>query len=232
LKKAGKKVIVALYSGCAVLIDEWKEFADAVIMNYYSGCEGGTALANLLCGDVNFSGKLPFTIAKTEDDYPGIIGIGQKPYIIEYGYYHGYTKLDKEGKIPAYSFGYGLSYTTFTIDPFTVEQTDNTIIVKTTVKNTGNRFGAEVVQVYFGSMGADDDRPVKLLKGFKRIELSPSEEKPVEITVGKDELRFYKNGEWVLDAAYSIFVGNHSRDTRLPVIKTELESINTLFLKG
>lgn len=98
LKKAGKKVVVCLFSGGAVLIDEWKEYADAVIMHYYGGCEGGTALANLLSGEVNFSGKLPFTVAQREEDYPDFRYIGQKPYEIDYGYYHGYTKLDKEGK--------------------------------------------------------------------------------------------------------------------------------------
>lgn len=215
LKDAGKKIIVALYSGCAILVDEWKEYADAIIMNYYSGCEGGTALANLLCGKANFSGKLPFTVARHEDDYPPIIGIGDKPYIIEYGYYHGYTKLDKEGKSPAYPFGYGLSYTSFEITPFTVEDSGDVLTIKTSVRNTGVYAGAEVVQVYCGSAGAREDRPVKLLKGFKRVELKPGEEKSVEISINKDELCFYDHGKWLPDAAYHIFVGSHSRDTRL-----------------
>jgi beta-glucosidase len=219
MKDAGMKVIVVLYSGCAILIDEWKEYADAVIMNYYSGCEGGSALANLLCGDANFSGKLPFTVAKTESDYPPMIGIGDKPYTIEYGYYHGYTKLDKEGKEAAYPFGYGLSYTEFSIAPFTVGQTGESLLVKTSVKNTGGHAGAEVVQVYCGSAEADDDRPVKLLKGYKRVELNPGEEKVVTITIDKNDLRFYKNGQWVLDAAYHVYVGNHSRDFRLPSVE-------------
>ena len=222
LKKAGKKVIVVLYSGCAILVNEWKEHADAIIMNFYSGCEGGMALANLLCGKANFSGKLPFTVTKTEEDYPSIIGIGDKPYIIEYGYYHGYTKLDKENKDPAYPFGFGMSYTSFDIAPFTVEQTDDTLVIKTAVTNKGSHLGAEVVQVYCGSAGADDDRPIKLLKGFKRIELAPGEEKSLKIIINKDDLRFYKDGKWLLDAAYNIYVGNHSRDTRLSMIKVVL----------
>ncbi|MDR2785943.1 MAG: glycoside hydrolase family 3 C-terminal domain-containing protein [Treponema sp.] len=222
MKKAGKKVIVALYSGCAILIDEWKQYADAVLMNYYSGCEGGLALARLLCGEVNFSGKLPFTVARTEADYPPIIGIGSKPYIIEYGYYHGYTKLDKENKTPAYPFGYGLSYTEFEIASFTIEQTADVLVVKTAVKNTGGRSGAEVVQVYCGSIGSEEGRPIKLLKGYKRVELAPDEEKSVQITIPKDELCFYHKGGWVLDAAYNIWVGNHSRDMRLPAVKVEV----------
>lgn len=212
LKKAGKKVVACLFSGGAVLIDEWKEYADAVIMHYYGGCEGGTALANLLTGKVNFSGKLPFTVAQHEDDYPEFKYIGQKPYTIDYGYYHGYTKLDKEGKTAAYPFGYGLSYTGFHLGDADVTAKDGTVIVKTSVKNTGKMAGAEVVQVYVGSNGASngDDRPVKLLKGMKRVEVAPGETKPVEICIPAEELRFYDRGEWVLDAEYTVYVGTNS----------------------
>lgn len=214
LKKAGKKVVVCLFSGCAILVDEWKEYADAIIMHYYGGCEGGTALANLLSGKVNFSGKLPFTIAQHEDDYPEFKFIGQKPYTINYGYYHGYTKLDKEGKTAAYPFGYGLSYTTFEIANPSVADDGESLIVTTTVKNTGKVAGAEVVQVYVGSKGAvnGDDRPVKLLKGIQRVELIPGEEKSVEILINKDELRFYDRGEWILDPAYTVYVGNNCQN--------------------
>ena len=209
LKKAGKKVVVCLFSGSAVLIDEWKDYADAVIMHYYAGCEGGTALANLLTGKVNFSGKLPFTVAKHENDYPEFKYIGQHPYEITYDYYHGYTKLDKEGKAAAYPFGYGLSYTSFQLGDADVSVNDGAVTVKTTVKNTGKVSGAEVVQVYMGSNGAcnGDDRPVKQLKGMKRVEVAPGETKTVEIVIPAEELKFYDRGEWVLDAEYTVYVG-------------------------
>lgn len=210
LKKSGKKVIVVLYSGSAVLVDEWKDYADAIIMHYYGGCEDGTALANLLSGKVNFSGRLPFTVAQKEEDYPPFKYIGEKPYVIEYGYYHGYAKLDKEGKQAAYPFGYGLSYTTFETDKVEVAAAEGGVSVKAIVRNTGKATGAEVVQVYVGSKGAVDgsDRPVKQLKGFRRVELAPGEEKMVEITVPVEELRFYHNGEWVLDPMYTVYVGS------------------------
>jgi beta-glucosidase len=160
-----------------------------------------------------------------EDDYPSIKGIGNKPYIIEYGYYHGYTKIDKEGKTPAYPFGYGLSYTSFEIASFTVEDSGDVFTIKASVKNIGVHAGAEVVQVYFGSAGAVEDRPIKLLKGFKRVELKHDEQKNVEISVKKDDLRFYDNGRWVLDAAYHIYVGNHSRDTHLPPITVNIRGM-------
>lgn len=216
LKSQGKKVVVVLYSGCAIIVEEWKKYADAIIMNYYSGCEGGTALANLLCGDKNFSGRLPFTVAKDEKDYPPIIGIGDKPYYIEYGYYHGYTKLDKEQVEPAYPFGYGLSYTSFEISADGTAESADAFTVTARVKNTGAVSGAEVVQVYAASLGAADgaDRPVKLLKGFARVELAPNEEKTVQIEIPKEELRFWTPGGWVLDEAYRFFVGNNERNVK------------------
>lgn len=210
LKQAGKKVVVCLFSGSAVLIDEWKDYADAVIMHYYGGCEGGTALANLLSGKVNFSGKLPFTVARHEDDYPEFKYIGQHPYTIDYGYYHGYMKLDKEGKSAAYPFGYGLSYTSFEISRAKVSEVEDYLDVTAIVKNTGKVAGAEVVQVYAGSKGCSgDDRPVKQLKGFRRVSLKPGEETAVNIRIPKEDLMFWTPNGWVLDNAYTVYVGTN-----------------------
>ena len=216
LKAEGKKVVAVLYSGCAILTDDWKEYADAIIMNYYSGCEGGTALANLLSGDRNFSGKLPFTVAKDEKDYPHMIGIGEKPYEIEYGYYHGYMKMEKEGVEPAYPFGYGLSYTSFEIGSVSVRESETDFTVTATVRNTGDRDGAEVVQVYAGSNGAMDgaDRPVKLLRGFKRVEVASGGSAEVTITIPKDELKFWTPEGWILDEGYTFYVGSDSASAK------------------
>ncbi len=214
MKDAGKKVIVVLFSGCAILVEGWKGFADAIIMNYYSGDEGGTALANILSGRANPSGKLPFTVARDEADYPPFLEIGQKPYEIEYGYYHGYTLFDKQGIQPAYPFGFGLSYTTFAIDNLQVVDEGGAIRVRVDVENRGDRDGAEVVQVYVGSNGADQDRPVKLLKGYRRVALKAGEKKDISIQVNKEDLRFYNpdTTQWVLDQAYTLYVGNSSAD--------------------
>jgi beta-glucosidase len=214
LKNAGKKVVVVLFGGCAIIAEEWKEYADAILMNFYSGVEGGNALANILCGKVNPGGKLPFTVARDEADYPPFLAIGQRPYEIEYGYYHGYTLFDKKGVAPAYPFGFGLSYTTFSIGNPNVADEGNVIRVSVDVKNTGPLDGAEVVQVYAGSDGADQDRPVKLLKGFQRVELKAGEAKNVSIQVDKNDLKFYnpETTQWVLDKAYTLYVGNSSQD--------------------
>ncbi|MEJ2605173.1 MAG: glycoside hydrolase family 3 C-terminal domain-containing protein [Anaerolineales bacterium] len=214
MKETGKKVVVVLFGGCAIIVEEWKESADAIIMNYYSGEQGGTALANILSGRVDPSGKLPFTIARDETDYPPFLEIGQKPYEIEYGYYHGYTLFDKEGIRPAFPFGFGLSYTTFAIDNLKAVDEGDVIRVSVEVENSGDREGAEVVQVYAGSNGADRDRPVKLLKGYRRVVLKAGEKKKIAICVKKEDLRFYNpdTTQWVLGEAYTFYVGNSSAD--------------------
>ncbi len=214
MKETGKKVVVVLFGGCAIIVEEWKESADAIIMNYYSGEQGGPALANVLSGRVNPSGKLPFSVARDEADYPPFLEIGQKPYEIEYGYYHGYMLFDKEGIRPAFPFGFGLSYTTFAIDNLKAVDEGDVIRVSVEVENSGDREGAEVVQVYAGSNGADRDRPVKLLKGYRRVVLKAGENKKIAICVKKEDLRFYNpdTTQWVLDEAYTFYVGNSSAD--------------------
>ncbi|MBR4470527.1 MAG: glycoside hydrolase family 3 C-terminal domain-containing protein [Erysipelotrichaceae bacterium] len=222
LKKAGKKTIVCLYSGSAILCDEWKEYADAIIMYYYGGCEGGTALANLLSGDKNFSGKIPFTVAQKEEDYPEFKYIGDKPYVIDYGYYHGYSKLDKENKKAAYPFGYGLSYTDFELNDISFKDQGDAFEAKVKVRNIGDRDGAQVVQVYLGSENKEIDRPVKLLKGFKRVELKAKEEKEISININKDELKFYDEGRWVLDKRYKAYVGTDCEDASKRVFSLDM----------
>ncbi len=152
---------------------------------------------------MNFSGKLPFTVARTEEEYPPIIGIGDKPYVIEYGYYHGYTLFDKEKRSVAYPFGYGLSYTEFQIGDFDIKLHDEVVKISTSVKNIGKFAGADVIQVYFGSNDLEKERPVKLLKGFNRVELQPGEEKTVEIIVEFQELKFY-SPKW-LDTGFLVY---------------------------
>jgi beta-glucosidase len=212
LKEAGKKVIVCLIAGGAVLTSEWKDSADAILMMYYSGLEGGNALADILCGEVNPGGKLPFTVAKRQQDYPKFMEFADRPYEIDYGYYHGYTLFDKEKTEPEYPFGFGLSYTAFEIKDIKLQQSEGRITVSARVKNTGSVKGSEVVQVYAGSEETGKERPVKLLKGFKRVELKPGEEKQVDIPIETDDLKFYdpENKEWELDKSYNIYVGNDS----------------------
>lgn len=217
MKQKGKKVIVVLYSGSAIITQEWKEYADAIIMNHYSGCRGAVALAQLLAGEAEFTGRLPYTVAVNEEDYPPIIGIGQKPYVIEYGYYHGYALFDKTKKPVEYPFGYGLSYSSYEIsDPKVTMESDGgdgrKIAVDVTVKNTGKMDGAQVVFVFAGSNRTDVDRPHKQLKGFARVELAAGEEKRITIPVSVDDLKFYDDKRWELDPSYTFYVGSDAAD--------------------
>ena len=215
LKQAGKQVVVSLLSGSVILTEEFQDDADAILMSFYGGYHAGTALANILSGAVNPSGKMPFTVAKNAEDYPQFRFIGEKPYEIQYGPYHGYTLFDKQGITPRYPFGFGLSYTDFEIKPMSVEDGAECVVVSACVKNVGSVAGAEVVQVYVGSDDTVQERPVKLLRGYEKVFLRPQEEKTVSIRIDKNSLRFYDpdKKEWQLDGAYSVYIGNSSANT-------------------
>ncbi|MBQ7957029.1 MAG: glycoside hydrolase family 3 C-terminal domain-containing protein [Clostridia bacterium] len=212
LSKLGKKLIVNIMGGSAYVIKEWIDCADSIVMSFYSGIEGGNALADVLSGDVNPGGKLPFTIAENEKDYPSFLHIGSEEKNIDYGYYHGYTLFDKKNIKPHFAFGYGLSYTDFEVENPVCEVEGNEITVCADVVNKGDFCGDEVIQVYVSSKNTETDRPVKLLKGFKRVKVEKGGKVTAEIKVETDDIRFYnpENGEWSLDKEYEIFVGNSS----------------------
>ena len=203
--------VVSIVGSSAILIDEWEKDVPAIIFSFYSGMEGGTVLADILFGDTCPSGKLPYTVAYHEDDYPYFDPDCTE---IEYGYYHGYCKMDKEGIDVLYPYGYGLSYTTFSISSPQVTVFDDVAKVTVTVKNTGSVKGAEVVQLYVGCEGSAVDRPVKVLRDFARVELEAGEEKQVELTVSKKAMAYYdeqKDDFQEEDLEYIAYVGNSSR---------------------
>ena len=214
LAKTGKKLIVNIMGGSAYVIKDWANTADAILMSFYSGLEGGNALAEILSGDKNPGGKLPFTIAKNDSDYPDFLHIGSNSKEIEYGYYHGYTLFEKNNIEPDYPFGFGLSYTEFEIQKAEIKKSDSKIIVSAEVRNTGDCDGDEVIQVYIGSNNANGDRPVKLLKGFSRISVTASKSEKADIDVEIEDIKFYNPecGEWYLDGEYTVYVGTNSRN--------------------
>ena len=128
--------MVVLIGGNTITLKEWQDSVGAVLMAYYPGQEGGTALAEILFGDVNPSGKLPFVIPADEKDLPQVDWEATEQY---YGYYHGYTKLEKEGIAPLYPYGHGLSYTTFKVSDAEFGTTEDGVAASCTVKNTGDR---------------------------------------------------------------------------------------------
>lgn len=214
LSGCGKKLIVNIMGGSAYVINEWLDIADAVLMSFYSGIEGGNALADIISGDKNPGGKLPFTVAKRAEDYPSFLHIGAKNKEIEYGYYHGYTLFDKKNTEPEFPFGFGLSYTSFEIKNASSVREGDKITVKAEIANVGAVDGEEVLQVYVSSNCTDKDRPVKLLKGFKRVNVAASQSAAAEIQVDVEDIKFYnpESGEWELDSAYTVYVGADSRN--------------------
>ena len=212
----GKKLVVNIMGGSAYVINEWHDVADAIICSFYSGLEGGNALADVISGDVNPGGKLPFTVAKREDDYPPFIHIGCKDKTIEYGYYHGYTLFDKKNIEPEYPFGFGLSYTDFELSDSAVNQDENGISISVNVKNIGSVDGDEVVQVYVAGKNDKADRPVKLLKGYKRVSVAAGQTVSADITLDSEDIKFFNSDKkmWELDAGYDVFVGNSSRNVK------------------
>ncbi len=214
MAKTGKKLIVNVMGGSAFVMREWSGLADAILMSFYSGMEGGAALADILSGDENPGGRLPFTIAENEADYPPFLHVGSVQKDIRYGYYHGYTLFDKKNKPVQFPFGYGLSYTAFSLSGAKAKKTETGAAVTVKAANVGDRTGDTVLQIYASSVGAKYDRPVKLLKGFCRVTLSPSETKEITVNVAAEDLRFYsaERAAFVLDPAYAFSVTENGVD--------------------
>lgn len=202
--------IVVLIGGSTITTKEWQDNAGAVLMAYYPGMEGGTAIGEILFGDTNPIGKLPFVIPNSQDDLPAINWETDTQY---YHYYHGYTKLEKENISPAFPFGFGLSYTEFEITDARFSAAGGVLSASCRVKNTGSREGTQVIQLYIGFSHSKIDRPVKLLKGFTRISLLPGESKYAEIRCPLEELQWYnpehKSFEFE-EMIYDLYIGSSS----------------------
>ena len=214
LSTLGKKLIVNIMGGSAYVIKDWIDLADSVVMSFYSGLEGGNALADIISGDVTPAGKLPFTIANKAEDYPPFLHLGAKDKNIEYGYYHGYTLFDKKGIEAHFPFGFGLSYTDFDLKCTSCEKDEEKITISVNVENKGKIDGDEVIQVYVGSNNTETDRPIKVLKGFKRVTVKAGEAITAEVDVLIDDIKFYnpEKDSWELDESYTVYVGTDSKN--------------------
>ena len=226
ISKVNDNVVVVYVGGSAINMNKWIDEIPAILFSWYSGMEGGNALAKILYGDVNPSGKLPFTIAKNDEDYPYF-----NPFTdtITYGYYHGYTLFEKYNKEIAYHFGHGLSYSNFLIDNFRIIDNDtDKIVFSTDIKNNSKIKGKEVLQLYVGFENSKINRPLKLLRDFKKLELEPGEKKTVLLSVDIEDLAYYNDEEkrWeVEDIKYNFYVGNSSDNKKLIKIEKDLKSI-------
>lgn len=224
--KVNKNVVVVLVSGSPVDMTMWVDDAPAIVQGWYAGSEAGNVFADVLFGNVNPSGKLPFTFPKKLEDSPAH-KLGDYPgedLTVNYneGIFVGYRYFDTYNVEPQFAFGHGLSYTTFgfsniSLNKETLTKDDN-LEVKLILKNTGNRRGGEVVQLYIEDVEASVDRPKKELKAYKKIFLEPGEEKEVTFMVNEEMLSFYDTEKSDFTAEpgnFIIHIGSASDDIKL-----------------
>ncbi|MCK9555110.1 glycoside hydrolase family 3 C-terminal domain-containing protein [bacterium] len=218
---ANKNTVVVLINGTPLLMEEWIDDVPSVVEALYGGQEGGDAIADILFGDVNPSGRLTVTFPKKIEDspsYKNYPGAGGKIYYEE-GIFVGYRYFDRENIEPLFPFGHGLSYTAFKYDNLNITKGSDKIAATASVDitNTGKREGAEVVQLYVQDPECSVERPVKELKGFKRINLKPGETETVTFELTKRDLSFYdvKSKSWVAEpGTFNVLIGGSSRDIR------------------
>jgi beta-glucosidase len=219
-----KKTIVVFNAGGSVGLMKWIDQVPGVIDGWYGGEEGGNAVADLLFGDVNPSGKLPFTFLRRIEDSPSYGNYPGENLKVKYaeGIYVGYRYFDKHYEAtPLFPFGFGLSYTKFAYSKLHIPKTmtgDATATVSVVVRNTGTRKGAEVAQMYIADPSATVDRPVRELKGFERVELAPGESKTVTFQIDRRALSFYSqetHGWMAQPGRFEVYVGSSSRNLPL-----------------
>lgn len=231
LAKANKNLIVVNISGNAIAMP-WVKEVPAIVQAWYLGSEAGSAIASVLTGDVNPSGKLPFTFPASLQDvgahklgeYPGTPRSDGSPIVDQKyneGIFVGYRWADKEKTKPLFSFGHGLSYTTFAYGKAVADKKvmgqDETLTITLPVTNTGCREGSEVIQLYISDLKSSLPRPVKELKGFSKVKLAPGETREVTFTIGKEALSFFDDTrhEWVTEPGkFEALVGASSTDIR------------------
>ncbi len=238
LAKANRRIVFVNISGNAVTMP-WRGSVPAIVQGWFLGSEAGNALASVLVGDVNPSGKTPFTWPASLQDvgahklntYPGTWRADKKIIDEEYkeGIYVGYRWVDKEKTKPQFAFGHGLSYTTFKLSNARANAAsmtrDGRITFTVNVKNTGKRAGAEVVQLYIHDVKASLDRPEKELKGFKKVWLQPGESKDVDITIDNSALSFYDETtqSWVSENGDFIALIGNAADNLTQKVKFALK---------
>jgi beta-glucosidase len=220
---ANKRTIVVLNNGGPVLMQTWLDQVPAVLEAFFPGEEGGKALAALLFGDANPSGKLPDTVGKRREDYPDAPNFPGTKGAVNYaeGIYVGYRHFDKAAIEPLFPFGYGLSYTTFRYDDLQLSSPslspDGTVAATLAITNTGSRGGAEVVELYIHDPQPHIDKPMRELKAFEKVWLEPGQTKSIRFELTPRALAYcdVAGKQWKADAgAYEVEVGASSRDIR------------------
>lgn len=218
--QANPNVIVLLMVGSAVIMEGWFDSAKGVVQTFYPGQEGGSAIANLLFGTTNFSGKLPFTIAASPTDYEPFSNTATS---VTYEYLVGYKRFDTRGTVPRFPFGFGLSYTEYTYGDPTVLCTEGIsttgrLAVEIPVTNSGAVAGEEVVQLYISYPPSATEHPTKELKAFRRVLIAPGATEPVQLVVPAKDLAHWDEASdnWVVPTGtYTLHVGPSSASATL-----------------
>jgi beta-glucosidase len=193
---SGKPVIVVIVSGSAILIEDWRADATAILQTFYSGMEGGTALARLLFGEVSPSGRLPFTLARDPAHYPAFDPDADS---VVYDLWHGYPKLLKEGVAPRHAFGHGLSYSRFATRALKARRRGDTLTVSIAVTNQGPMPAAHVVLLFAEAPARLADRWPRKLVGFVRADLAAHETRILETAIPLQRLHIRDGGCWHLE---------------------------------
>jgi beta-glucosidase len=222
--KVNPHTVVVINAGGPVVMTRWIAQVPAVLDLWYGGQEGGNAIADVLFGDRNPSGKLPVSFVKQWKDSPAYGHYPGENLQVEYaeGIYVGYRYFDKQKLEPLFPFGYGLSYTKFDYSDLKISpnkvSSGQTVEVSLRVRNSGSRSGAEVVELYLHDGHSSVDRPIQELKSFRRVELAPGETKGVSFTLDRSAMAFYDTAkkDWVTEPGrFDVLVGSSSRDLRL-----------------
>lgn len=221
-----KNCVVVIEAGSAVAMSGWIDRVRAVLMLWYPGMEGGNALADILFGDVNPCGKLPIAFPVSAEQ---LFGFDNRAKSVEYDRYHGYRYFDKNKMKPLFPFGFGLSYTSYRYNFIRLSKkvigADEELVVTVNISNEGDIAGEEIAQLYVGYSGSKIDRPVKELRGFRRVPLNPGESTDVDFKISPADLAFWneKSRKWDIERMeYTVFAGGSSADKDLKLKETFL----------
>jgi beta-glucosidase len=217
--KVNPNTAVVLINGTPVAMP-WLKDVNAVLEAYYPGQEGGNAIAKVLFGEVNPSGKLPETLPVKLSDNPAFGNYPGENNEVHYneGIFVGYRHYDSNNIEPLFPFGHGLSYTSFEYSDLEITETNNSFVATMHIQNTGNVAGAEVVQLYIKDVASSVPRPLKELKNFKKINLSPGEKQEITFEVTNKDLSFFsqKKNRWIAEPGeFELLIGSSSQDIRL-----------------
>lgn len=220
LKATGKPLVLVLMNGRPLALGQENELADAMVESWFLGTEGGNALADVLFGDYNPSGKLAMTFPRSVGQVPSYynhLNTGRPYRVNDSNYTSNYFE---EPTGPLFAFGYGLSYTQFSVSDITLSNSKMTrkdkLTATVTVKNTGKVAGATVVQLYLRDIAASISRPVKELKNFEKVMLQPGEEKVVTFTLSEEDLKFFNPSlKYAAEAGdFKVMIGLDSVDVK------------------